>query len=115
MTGWNRISDAGFDALGWMLLHFGWQGFAVAAVLAITLAVFKAPRQRYAAASIALLVMFTMALFTFVSLNVETRLLAAQTIPGAVEVHLERKAPKPIIYKDLSTRPPGLESEPQEV
>jgi beta-lactamase regulating signal transducer with metallopeptidase domain len=114
VTGWNRISDAGFDALDWMLLHFVWQGFAVAAVLAITLAVFKAPRQRYAAASIALLVMFTMALFTFVSRNVETRLLAAQTIPGAVEVHLETETPEPIIYKDLSTHPSGLASEPQD-
>jgi beta-lactamase regulating signal transducer with metallopeptidase domain len=50
--------------------------------------------------------MIALALFTFVSRNVETRQLAAQeAISAAVEVHLVTEKPEPIIYTDLSTHP----------
>ncbi len=44
------------EAIGWTLLHSLWQGAIVALVLAATLLPLRSPRVRYAAASLAMLV-----------------------------------------------------------
>ena len=41
------LSETGIQALGWTLLHFVWQGFAVAALLAVARMVVKSTRYRY--------------------------------------------------------------------
>ena len=48
MFGSELLTEAGVQALGWTLLHFVWQGFAVAAVLAVVRLFVKAARHRYA-------------------------------------------------------------------
>jgi TonB family protein len=57
-------------ALGWTLLHFCWQGAAVAALLWCVLALLpvRMPRARYAAASLALALMVALPLATFARL-----------------------------------------------
>jgi TonB family protein len=57
-------------ALGWTLLHFCWQGAAVAALLWCVLALLsvRMPRARYAAASLALAMMVALPAGTFVRL-----------------------------------------------
>jgi TonB family protein len=57
-------------ALGWTLLHFCWQGAAVAALLwcALALLPVRMPQARYAAASLALALMVAMPLATFARL-----------------------------------------------
>ena len=54
-------------ALGWTLLHFCWQGALIALLLACILAILpqKAPALRYAAASAAMALMFSLPLITF--------------------------------------------------
>jgi beta-lactamase regulating signal transducer with metallopeptidase domain len=72
MTEWTLISDNGINALGTMLLHFVWQGFAIAAVFAATRTFIRSARLRYAVASLTLLSMVTLAVFTFLSQSVAT-------------------------------------------
>ena len=61
------LSESTVQALGWMLLHLVWQGFAVAAVLAGIRVVIKDPRLRYALACAALLVMVSLAASTLLT------------------------------------------------
>ena len=55
------LSESNTLALGWMLLHFVWQGLAVATILAGTRIVIKNPRMRYSVACAALLAMVVVA------------------------------------------------------
>jgi beta-lactamase regulating signal transducer with metallopeptidase domain len=66
MAGQAEVS-ALIQALGWTLLHFCWQGAAVAALLWSGLALLpvRMPRARYAAASLALALMVALPLATF--------------------------------------------------
>ena len=59
------LFEANVQALAWMLLHFIWQGIAVAAVLAVARVVLKTPRLRYAIACAALFAMAVLPLATF--------------------------------------------------
>jgi hypothetical protein len=106
MTNWNPISEAAVDALGWMLLHFVWQGFAVAAVLAVTLAVTKSPRHRHTAASFALLTMVALALFTFVSRDVDTLSHAVPSHPAVAEASFQSSSSQVVIHP---TSPPPFQ------
>jgi len=61
------LSSTNVQAIGWMLVHFVWQGLAVAAVLAAARIALKKPRLRYVIACAALLVMVLLPLATFVA------------------------------------------------
>ena len=61
------LSEANVQALGYMLLHFVWQGSLIAAVLAGTRVALINPRLRYAIACTALLAIVLLPLATFLS------------------------------------------------
>ena len=56
------LSEANVQALGWMLVHFTWQGLVVAALLAVARIALKKPHLRYAAACASLLAIVLMPL-----------------------------------------------------
>ena len=64
---WETLSQPLIQRLGWMLLHFVWQGTCVALVLALALAAMRqrSPNARYMALCIGLLVMATLPVATF--------------------------------------------------
>lgn len=84
MTGiQNFLNGPPAQALGWALLHFFWQGSAIAGVLGLVRSVFPAwpARSHYAAACLALLAMLAAPVITFAVYYP-----AGQTIPaGAAE------------------------------
>ncbi len=91
MNGLTMLSETSVQALGWMLLHFVWQGIAVAAVLAGTRIVIKNPGLRYATACAALLAMVVLPVSTLLTQDIETPSGPAQSglywseIPHVVE------------------------------
>ncbi|NNE93221.1 MAG: M56 family peptidase, partial [Verrucomicrobiales bacterium] len=52
MNVWNAI-----ESVGWTLVHFLWQGAAVALVLAVLLRILRSPASRYSAGAISLAVL----------------------------------------------------------
>ena len=66
------LSQSQVQALGWMLLHFVWQGVVVAAVVAIARGVLINPRLRYGSACAALLAMVLLPLAPFLSDQADT-------------------------------------------
>src|SRR5215469_1272266 len=58
-------SPGAFDSLGWALLHFLWQGTALAALAAVAMAVCRRASTRYALAVVALCLMFVAPVSTF--------------------------------------------------
>ena len=68
----NWISPELLRTLGWTLLHFIWQGAAVAAVFVVALAVCRTAAARYAVAVAALVLMMASPVITFVWLHRET-------------------------------------------
>ena len=71
------LFESNVQALAWMLLHFIWQGIAVAAVLAGTRVVLKTPRLRYAIACAALFAMAVLPLATLEELRIPALAAAA--------------------------------------
>ena len=108
----NWISGARLDALGWMLLHFVWQGFAVASVLAVTRSFIKTPRLRYWTASIALLSMVALAVFTFVSRDAGTHAHIVTTLPALTEASSATELLAPIIDPVSANRPLSISTTP---
>ena len=94
-------------ALAWSLLHFFWQGAAIAALAAVTMALLREPTTRYLVGVAALVLMCASFGVTFVSLAgapaVETEAVAAASAtssdvaplatPGTVTLLLDRPAP----------------------
>ena len=79
-------------AIGWVLLHFVWQGAAIAAALAVLLAL-TSPAQarlRYVLSCAALTLMFAVALAT--AANVMTR---DNTTPRRLNLAVDSNAPGP--------------------
>ena len=76
------IDSNGFmQTLAWSLLHFLWQGAAIAALAAAVMYVFRTPSVRYLAGVVALVLMIAAFGVTFAMLNGAaegTALLAAQ-------------------------------------
>src|SRR5579864_2663919 len=64
LTNW--ISPGTMQSLGWALLHFLWQGTALAALAAATMAVFRKPSARYMIGIVALGLMLVGPVATFV-------------------------------------------------
>jgi bla regulator protein blaR1 len=67
LTNW--ISPGAMQSLGWALLHFLWQGAAIAALAAAAMAVFRKPAARYliGIAALGLMLIAPMATFLFYS------------------------------------------------
>lgn len=74
----HRVSPPVMNSLGWALLHFLWQGIALAALAAAAMAVFRRPSVRYVAgvATLALMLLSPVATFLFYA---QQRSSAAQT------------------------------------
>src|SRR5258708_24916006 len=70
MTNW--ISPDLLGTLGWTLLHFIWQGAALAALFAVAMAACRSAAARYAVAVGALVLMMASPVITFVWLQRET-------------------------------------------
>src|ERR1700756_394363 len=64
LTNW--ISPETMQALGWALLHFLWQGTALAALAAAAIAVFRKPSTRHVIGIVALGLMLVGPIATFV-------------------------------------------------
>lgn len=100
-------------ALGWALLHFVWQGAAVALLLAVMLSVLRSSRARYAATCAALFSMPLMfAMTTWISLPAarELALVAAQSWfggPLAAPV-LAVTLPEPSVWQRFAATLPWL-------
>ena len=102
------LSEASFHALGWMLLHFVWQGLAVAAILAGTRVVIKDSDLRYATACAALLAMVALPVSTFLTQDIEMSSGAGQLAGywGGVSLVGEAPSPLPALPPDeLAHRP----------
>ena len=65
MTLTNWISPSTLQSLGWALLHFLWQGTALAALAALAMAMFRRPAARYLIGTGALGLMFIFPIATF--------------------------------------------------
>src|SRR5215831_17795334 len=63
LTSW--ISPRTLEALGWALVHFLWQGTALAALAAVGLAIFRRPAARYLIGVFTLGVMLVAPVATF--------------------------------------------------
>lgn len=67
LTNW--ISPGTMQSLGWALLHFLWQGTALAALAAAAMVVFRKPAARYVIGIVALGLMLAAPVATFVSFS----------------------------------------------
>lgn len=67
------ISPELLEALGWTLLHFVWQGAALAALFAVVNPLCRRSTTRYALAAVTLVVMMTVPVATFIVLRQQTR------------------------------------------
>src|SRR5689334_1428298 len=65
----NTISPQALQVLGWTLLHFVWQGAALAALLATLLMMTRSANVRYALGLATLLLMLAAPVITFCSLS----------------------------------------------
>src|SRR3954468_24219751 len=99
------MSSAAVERLGWTLVHFVWEGAAVALVLGVLLAAMRrrSARARYVASCMAMIVLAAAPVVTFVLTSAERREVAAagaKAIPIAPakipmgEGAAPRKAPK---------------------
>ncbi|NKB69048.1 MAG: M48 family metalloprotease [Candidatus Latescibacteria bacterium] len=105
MTEWTLLSDNGINALGTMLLHFIWQGFTIAAVLAGARVFITSPRLRYWVASLALLSMVGLAVFTFVSQRVET---GTHSVPSPRPLAAPLELESPVVISGGTATTPSL-------
>jgi beta-lactamase regulating signal transducer with metallopeptidase domain len=77
--------------LGWSLLHFVWQGFAIAAVASVALTLFRRASARYLVGLLALLAMVASVAITFVLLlNSESALQATENAATPVVVFVQK-------------------------
>ena len=109
MNGLIPLSETSIQALGWMLFHFVWQGFAVAAILAAARVVIKNPRLRYTVACGALLTMVSLAAATLLTQDLETRTQFAQ--PGSDLRGISSTAATSVFLHEASTLRPTAGSD----
>src|SRR5215469_5166318 len=86
------ISPELLQALGWTLLHFVWQGAALAAIFAVVNAVYRRATTRYALAVITLVLMMAAPVVTFGAPGASA--IAARPVQG-VSVAARPGAPEP--------------------
>jgi beta-lactamase regulating signal transducer with metallopeptidase domain len=102
MSGITWIDARAVSALGWTLVHFVWQGTAMAAILAVANGILRrgSPRARYGAALVTLLAMLALPAATFLVVRESPRpaaapavvLSAVPAVSGAVALVGERAA-----------------------
>jgi predicted transcriptional regulator len=99
MNGLIPLTESSVQALGWMLLHFVWQGFAVAAILAGTRVVIRDPRLRYSIACGALFTMVLLAGFTLLKQDLDRPSQAgpSEIYSRSVSPTFEEPAPSPAL------------------
>lgn len=87
--------------LGWTLLHFLWQGAAVALVLRISLIALRqrGAATRYFMSCAALLVLAAMPIMTFAWLGAERQTVAADVTPKPIAVAPTKTAPTALLMK----------------
>ena len=111
------VSHAAIEALGWTLVHFLWQGVAVAVLVALLRAAFHSSRGRYAIAVSALLTCAVLPVVTFLT-SLPAPLPAPQAIPVTAEapsratndspsVTLSSPVPAPLPVPDFHIFAPG--------
>ena len=107
--------------LGWSLVHFVWQGAAVAALLTVTLFLVKAkrPTTRYAISLFALLVMVACPIATFCLIEPATPQRVAQTdatvdsdAGSAIKPSQTTERPNLLDAVATTAAVPGLEANP---
>jgi hypothetical protein len=103
----NLISPELLRTLGWTLLHFIWQGAALAALLAVAMAACRSAAARYALAVGALALMMASPVITFLWLHRETvpavRFGAQRSLPWVGTPSSQRfPAPRPLNLKGYS-------------
>jgi beta-lactamase regulating signal transducer with metallopeptidase domain len=81
LTSW--LSPSVMHSLGWTLLHFLWQGTAIAALAAVLMMLFRRASARYALAVVALVVMLAAPVATFFFLTSPGAAVPAPTYPVA--------------------------------
>src|SRR5215467_10840873 len=100
------ISPELLQTLGWTLLHFVWQGAALAAVFAVANAVCRRATTRYALAVITLALMMAAPAVTFVELTRQTVPAVSFGAPGASAI-----AARPVQGVSVAARPSAPEPE----
>src|ERR1700745_3314593 len=94
------ISPELLQALGWTLVHFVWQGAALAALFAVANALCRRAATRYALAVITLALMMTAPVLTFTTLLGQNDPAIAYRARGALA-----RAVKPVAGLPVRTRP----------
>ena len=94
------ISPELLQALGWMLLHFVWQGAALAALFAVTNTLCRQATTRYALAVISLVLMIAAPVITFTELMQQEDPAARYGAQGA-----SASAAKPVQGVSVAARP----------
>ncbi|MGH9720737.1 MAG: M56 family metallopeptidase [Bryobacteraceae bacterium] len=94
------------EALGWMLIHFLWQGAAVALLYGLAAAALRraGARSRYVAGCVAMLLMAIAPLVTLVNIQDTPRIAASAAEPGAAVPLMMAGLPAPSAAHDLSRR-----------
>ena len=100
------ISPELLQALGWTLLHFVWQGAALAAIFAVVNAVCRRATTRYALAVITLVLMMAAPVVTFMALTRQTVPAVTFGAPGASAI-----AARPVQGVSVAARPGAPEPE----
>src|SRR5215467_5811435 len=100
------ISPELLQALDWTLLHFVWQGAALAAVFAVVNAVCRRATTRYALAVITLVLMMAAPVVTFMALTRQTVPAVTFGAPGASAI-----AARPVQGVSVAARPGAPEPE----
>jgi len=68
----NTLTENTVQALGWMLVHFLWQGLVVAVIFALARGLLRDARHRYAAGCLAMLALVAMPALTLLTSDFET-------------------------------------------
>jgi len=84
LTNW--ISPAAMQSLGWALVHFLWQGVAIAALAASAMAVFRRPSARYliGVGTLVLMLLAPMATFFFYSFYSQQHATSSEVVKSSL-------------------------------
>ena len=107
LTNW--ISPGTMQALGWALVHFLWQGTALAALAAVAMAVFRRPSARYAIGIGALGLMFLAPVATFLFYS-HQRATSTNLVKSSPLAAAERPMARPYSAASGATEPSGIRS-----
>jgi len=101
--------------VGWTLLHFVWQGAAVATLLALALAVSKRATVRYAMGVAALLLMLALPFITFFVLQQPKADFASSNVEDVTAPPLHSAAPGPLTHHHSYAAAQSDQSRPEAI